>query len=55
MIILSRLERFLGAGIFEQRIDRLPAIYSIPLRGVRVVVLAVHGFLRHQCTIGPRP
>jgi membrane protein len=50
MRYLSEVVHFLKIGIWGVRLTNLPAVQAFAIRCLRVVMLAIQGFIRHDCS-----
>ena len=49
MAIISQIIQFLTSGIWKVKLKDLPPVYAFLMRCLRVVILAMHGFIRNDC------
>jgi membrane protein len=49
MTMLKRILHFMNVGIWEIRLKDLPLIKALPIKVLRVVILAARGFMKNGC------
>jgi membrane protein len=50
MTAVSQVVHFLKIGIWEVRLKNFPPVHAFLIRCLRVVILAIQGFIRHDCS-----
>src|SRR4030065_761072 len=49
MTMLKRILHFINVGIWEIHLKNLPPVKALPIKILRVVILAVQGFMKDDC------
>ena len=49
MTMLKRILHFMNVGIWEIHLKNLPRLKALPIKILRVVILAARGFMRDDC------
>ena len=47
--MLKRILHFINVGIWEIRLKNFPLIKALPIKILRVIILAARGFMKNDC------